>query len=205
MLSGGYNNWLLYRVTDTGSAYAIKTADGSAVADATDDVVIALTKMEDVKLSPKTDGSLEGTFTQYQDDAAFDTFLDNWATPTEGTTSKEVKFIDGTSSVSSGSTDALLLIAIGPVDAGNNSLRKTYMALVDVAKDSGEVQFKDGEYLKPSLKVTSRKPKYDLSIAEALFPAAAYKTGAGGIGAQTLSSTGGKHFKRASLKSPAST
>lgn len=203
MLSGGYNSWRVFRVHDTGSAYQIQKADGSAVADALTDTVFNFTKMEDNKLTPKTDGSLEVDLTQYDDLEGFDTFLDAWATPVEGTSQKEVKFIDGSSSLSSGSTDCLLLIAAGPIDVTNNSKRKTRIVLLDINKDSGAEQYKDGEYIKPGVKATSRKAKYALTIPEILFDPVVWKTGSGGIGAQTLPI--GKHFKRVWLKTPAST
>lgn len=186
MLSGGVNKWSLYRVHDDGTQYIIQLADGSGAAVDTTSAVITLTKLEQAKLTPQTDGSLKGVFDQYDDTQSFDTFLKEWATPASGTTAKEIKFIDGSSSNSSSSDDCLLMICYGPKDPSNTNKRKCRVFLADVSKDSGDETYKDGEYIKPSLTITTRKTAYALTIPEALFDGAAVKVGVGGIGPQTL-------------------
>lgn len=194
MTGGGYNSWLLYRVNDTGSAYVIKTAAGSAAATAPTDAVITLTELEGVKLDRQSDGSYKISFDQHQAGGLFDAFAAAWI-ETDDTVAglPAVEFIDGVSSTASASSDLLLLIAKGAIDPDDDTKRlvRCFLSLPDPT--SGSEEIKSGTSMKPALILNSIKASYNLVIDEALFGPGFSAT----PGDQTLSA--GAHILRASL------
>lgn len=177
MLGGGYNNWLLYRVHDSGAAYVIQDAGGAGAATDNTDAVISLVQLEGAKIDPAADGSCKATFDQHQAGTAFDTFLNAWATPAAGAAGiPEVKFIDDSSSTVTSSTDFLVLIAAGPKDPADSNKRLTRIVPCVVDPTSGSEEFKSKTSMKPSLILNSVKLKYVLTVPAALFQDAAYGT-----------------------------
>lgn len=194
MTGGGYNEWLVYRVNDTGSAYAIKNAAGSAAATSPADAVIELVQLEGVKFDFDANLGVKVSFEQHQAGGLFDTFLNTWATVTATSGGvPEVKFIDGASSLVSTTQDILLLVAKGPVDEDDDTKRKTRLVLCSVDPTSGSEEYKNATSHKPALILNSVKAKYALLVDEALYGSGYSAT----AGDQTIAAD--RHFLRCSL------
>ena len=196
-LGGGKNKWPAFLVKDSGTAYAIRNADDTAVAALPADSVINFTQIEEAKLSPQADGTLKGVITQYDDSAEFDAFLDEYASVSAGTAGlPEVKFIDGAKIGGTASSGGyILMIAYGPKNPAD-SKRKMRVGVYTVATTSGDEDYKDGSYLKPSLEINSIKLAYDLVIPKELFDSSFVTVSA------DVTISAGKGFKRMNVTAP---
>lgn len=194
MTGGGYNEWLLYRVNNTGTAYVVKNATGSATATSPSDAVIELVQLEGVKFDFDANGGVKVGFEQHQAGGLFDTFLNTWAAvATASGGVPEVKFIDGASSQVSTSDDILLLVAKGAVDEDDDTKRLTRLVLCTVDPTSGSEEVKHATSYKPALILNSVKAAHACLVDEALFGSGYSAT----PGDQTIAVD--KHFLRCSL------
>jgi hypothetical protein len=177
MLGGGYNNMLLYRVADTGSAYVVEVAAGGSAAAANADAVISLVELEGVKFDYDASGGVKVTVDQHKAGTAMDAFTNAWAIPAAGNAGiAEVKFIDGSSSLAASGDDFLVAIIAGQKDSADSDKRLTRIVPCTVDPTSGSEEMKDKTSMKPALTLNSVKLKYALTIPVALFQDAAYGT-----------------------------
>lgn len=204
-ISGGGNKMYWYRVRKNtgGTAYVIKTADGSGTAATTADALKVLTFSKSVKPAPSA-GTVKLAIENYEDSEALDAVLKEFAQPVKGggsSTLPKVKWQDGVEYGGTGgsTSDIILCIYYGPLDTAAGK-RKTWVALGNIVDTSGASDDNADDYTKPTLEFQSIYGDFDLSIIEALFDGAMVKVGSGGIGAQTLDSDLG--FERKWLLKP---
>lgn len=187
LLYGGQALLYLYRVDKTGGAYVIHEADGTTVATDTTGAVLAVADyIEQTQLVPASDGTMKVTVDNYDVSEEVVDFLNSFgkaSTTSAGTAPPPFKNEAGIEKGSSGgSSDKYILwVSYGPLNsAGTKMLMHWGLATLDMS--SGQIVFKDGQWIKPVLILNSISAEYDLTVPVALFDGTKIKiTGTGAI------------------------
>jgi hypothetical protein len=197
MLYGGAGLLHCYRVEKSGSAYVIKTPDGSGTAADTDDVALALAGfIEQTQLQPQSDGTFKVVLDNYDVAEEVIDWLNTWAKKSGssgGTAPAGVKMEHGIEQgAGGGATDKWILwISYGPLNAAGTK-RLMHYGLATADMSSGAITFKDGQWIKPVITLNSVSAEYALSIIAALF--APTMLNAATIGTQTVALN--SHYER---------
>ena len=167
MIGNAQNKLDIFRVVDTGTAYAIYDAlAGTVAASDNTDKLIRLSLLEEAPFQYQEDGTLQCDFTQLQDDDALNALLNVLAKPPVGSATRpEVVLQDGTKQGGDGGTDLVLIIYYGGLDDGKI---KTTVALGKLAPTSGSHTDKYNDWSKPSFSFVGVLAAYTLTIASAL-------------------------------------
>jgi hypothetical protein len=171
--SGAQNKLYIFRVKDTGSAYEIRNAAGSAAATATADALHVFDLMTEVKPTPQDDGTLKVDLEQYEDSPDLDAVLEEFAVVTKssgGSSLPELVYQNGDKHTPGGSSsgDVLLLVYPGVGDPDVEKV-KCWIALVNMNKTSGGSSDKYEDYTKPVIGFSSFFGKYDLTVSDFCF------------------------------------
>lgn len=165
MLSGGQSKAVFYRVSDTGTAYAIKQLDGAT--DATTDADASLTllnEIENTQINPQEDGTLQVVWDNYQDDDALNTFLNTVAMPAASSSRLQEWYNEkGVKKGGSSSDNLVLVIIYGAYDSANDKYKMHYVLGV-ISPTSGSTNQASDQYSKPSLQLDGRHGDYSLTI-----------------------------------------
>lgn len=170
--SGGAKIAQIFRVADTGSAYAIRQIDGTTAATAHGQATLTLD--ETVKTTVNMLGRLvDVEFDQDKDDEAFQNALNAVAVPAEGAaggiTVGERIYQDGEKkfgdSGNSDTSEKVLIVIYGAISGGK---RKVIAAIGSITEDSGSYGMEATATSKPTFKFKGIKAKYALDAKPVL-------------------------------------
>jgi hypothetical protein len=180
--SPAMNKVAFFRATYNGTNWSIyKTLTGTATAATPADAGYILTGLiEEGKYDYQEDGTLKVSWTQYNDDEAFYTFLDTVAPTTQSSGSRSSKNMEDGSKLSGDAASGNYVIMLAYTTVANNKV-KTIAAVGNIAKTSGSFGTKYDDWASPTLEFTSALASADLSIPAGLFDMYNATTNAGGI------------------------
>lgn len=167
---GGINDWPMFYIKDTGSAYAIRKIDDSAAATALTDAFLRLRQMEATDFQPN-DAGQKLVIEQYRFDKAFTDFKKKFVQPPSESNSDrpEVQYLDGekVGGAGAGSGEMSLIIGLGPKDPTDG--RYVNAAAYTFESSSGGVKLTAKDHVKSTITANSVKLKHDLVIPKELF------------------------------------
>ena len=198
MLYGGAGQFRGFKVGTTGSpasAYEIQDPAGVATTDTADYIILMSGYIEDSNLQPQADGTFKGTINNYDVAEEIIDALNTLAKKpavAAGTAPAAIKMEHGIERGGSSSSERPLVFwqSYGPKNSSNTK-RLMHYGLGRVGMDSGQIQFKDGQWIKPGLNLESVAAEFTLAIAQTLWdPALVSAT----VGALTVAQY--SHFER---------
>jgi hypothetical protein len=184
--SPAMNKVAFFRANFNGTAWSIyKTLTGSVAAAAPGDAGYILTGLiEEGKYDYQDDGTLKVSWTQYNDDETFYSFLDAVAPTTTTSSSRSDKNMEDGSKLTNGAASGNFIIMLAYTTVANNRV-KTIAAVGNIAKTSGSFGTKYDDWTAPTLEFTSSLVQADLSIPAGIFDMYNATTNTGGVLAAT--------------------
>jgi hypothetical protein len=174
MLYGGAGLFLCHRVGIVSSAYQIQEPTGTTATTAVADAILRMEGyIEDSNLQPQADGTFKGAITNYDVAEAIIDALNTLAKKPNtagGTAPAAVKMEHGVERGGSSASERPLVFwhSYGPKNSANTK-RLMHWGLGRIGMDSGQIQFKDGQWIKPGISLESIAAEYALSIAVGLW------------------------------------
>jgi len=188
MLYGGAGQFRAFKLGTTGSpasAYEIQDPAGVVTTDVADYSLLMSGYIEDSNLQPQADGSFKGTINNYDVAEAIIDALNALAkkpNTAAGTTPAAIKMEHGTERGGSSSSERPLILwqSYGPKNSGNTK-RLMHYGVGRLGMDSGQIQYKDGQWIKPGLSLESVAAEFDVVIAQTLWDPALVSATVGSI------------------------
>jgi len=136
--------------------------------------------IEEGKYDPQDDGTIKASWTQYNDDEAFNDFLSAVIATTESSGGRPDKTMEDGSKLTSGSTSGNYVIMLAYTTTVNGKV-KTIAAVGNISKTSGSFGTKNEDWTAPTLEFNSIITPADLSIPAGVFDMYDATTNTGGV------------------------
>jgi hypothetical protein len=171
MLYGGAGLFLCYRLGVVSNAYQIQNASGAGAATGIADAILRTEGyIEESNLSPQGDGTFKGTINNY--DVAEEiidalNILAKKPNTAGGTAPAAIKMEHGVERGGSSSSERPLVFwqSYGPKNSANTK-RLMHWGIGRIGMDSGQIVFKDGQWIKPVINLESVSAEYTLNIPD---------------------------------------
>ncbi len=176
------NKVAFFRANFNGTTWAIYSAlTGTTAATTPAHAGYILTGLiEDGKYDPQEDGTIKASWTQYNDDEAFNDFLNAVVTVANTSGGRPEKTMEDGAKLTSGATSGNYVIMLAYTTTANSKV-KTIAAVGDISKTSGSFGTKNEDWTAPTLEFNSIITQAELSLPTGIFDMFHATTNTGGV------------------------